>query len=160
MRRERSAAPAPAKGLTLVELVVVVAIAAILTSIAAPSLTQTFESMRARSAGTDLYVSLARVRSEAIKRNTSVTLSPKEGGWAHGWKIADPANPDGNPLIEDHEALTNLSVAGPASVVYQSSGRVQGATPPSFQISGSHSESTRCVGVTLSGEPQVRTGPC
>ncbi len=148
-----------AMGFTLVELMIVVAIAAILAVLAAPSFTQVIEGQRVRSAGTDLNIAMNRARSEAIKRNTLVILSPKSAGnWANGWQIADPTNP--TVLLEDHDALSNLTATGPTNVAYMSSGRVQGSTAPTIQISGVYPSTMRCVTVILSGEPQVKAGSC
>lgn len=156
MKMHKPAAPhRPASGFTLVELMLAVAILGILASLAAPSFTDLIESQRAKSAATDIYVALARARSEAVKRNTSVTLSPKSANWANGWQIPDPVS---GTIIEDHDAISNLTVTGPTSVIYQSSGRVSGTTAPSFVITGAASTSARCVAVDLSGRPSVKAG--
>lgn len=158
MPSRRSPIVAPARGFTVVEVMVVLAITGILIMIAAPSFTQTIEGQRARGAGTEIYLALMRARSEAIKRNTSVTITPKSGNWANGWQIADTANASAS--LDDHDALPNLTVSGPASLAYLSSGRVQGSNAPAIQIEGSYPSSTRCVSVALSGEPQIKTGSC
>lgn len=145
------------KGFTLVELLIVVAIMAIMAMVAMPSFTDVIESQRMKSAATDLMIVMTRARSEAIKRNTNVTLSPKAGGWASGWQIPDPTS---GALIEEHGPLNGISISGPGSVVYQGSGRVQGSTAPSFTVSGNFTSSARCVAVDLSGRPSVKAGSC
>lgn len=148
---------APVAGFTLVELVVVLAIVAILTVLGLPSFSELIEGQRAKVAASDLMIALAKTRSEAIKRNASVTLSPKSGSWANGWQVPDPTS---GTIIEDHGAVNGLSISGPGSVVYQSSGRLQGGSSPSFSVSGDFSDSTRCVSVDLSGRPNVKVGSC
>lgn len=148
---------APVSGFTLVELVVVLAIAALLTVLAVPSFTELIEGQRARAAASDLMIALAKTRSEAIKRNVNVTLSPKSGDWANGWQVPDPTS---GTVIEDHGAVSGLAISGPGSVVYQSSGRLQGGSSPSFSVSGDFADSTRCVSVDLSGRPNVKVGSC
>lgn len=148
---------APTSGFSMVELMVVLAITGILAALAMPSFTELIEGQRARSAATDLMVALTRTRSEAIKRNANVTLSPKSGDWANGWQAPDPTT---GTIIEDHAAINGLAIGGPASVVYQSSGRVQGGTAPSFPISGDFTGSARCVAVDLSGRPKIEAGSC
>lgn len=155
-----SASPYPTAagaGFTLIELLIVVAVVGILSALAAPSFDTLIESQRAKSTATDLYIALTRARSEAVKRNTQMTLSPKTGGWANGWQMLDPTT---SATIEDHNAIRKISVSGPDSVVYQSSGRVQGSTAPNFAITGSHDSSSRCVAVDLSGRPNIRSGSC
>ena len=148
-------------GFTLVELVTVVTIVGVLAALAAPSFAALVAGQRASSAATDIYVALASARSESAKRNVDVTLSQKTGGWKNGWQILNPA--DATKQLLDHGTLTNAAVtASLTSVVYQSSGRVSGATKPTFTIvltSGSTSVS-KYVCVDLSGRPFIQSASC
>ena len=142
------------QGFTLVELMVVVVIIGILTTIAAPSFNELIDRQRVRNAATDLYVSLTRARSEALRLNQNVTLSPSSGNWSLGWRIADPVT---GAILESHEAPRNLTVTGPASVTYKSSGRTTSTADSLFTITGSFSSSTRYVCLDLSGRPSINT---
>lgn len=144
-------------GFTLTELVITVAIAAILAALAAPSFSSLIASQRMKNVATDIYLALAKARSEAIKRDTNVTLSPNTGGWAAGWEILDPADATGTTKIEDHEAISNTAISGPTSVIYRSSGRVSGTSAPKFDITATGSTSHTCVTVDLSGLPTQST---
>lgn len=144
-------------GFTLVELMIVVVITAILAGLAAPSFEAIIESQRAKSAAVDLYIALTRARSEAVKRNTNMTLTPKSGNWASGWQMLDPVS---SAVIDDHDAVRTIAIAGPASVTYQGSGRIQGTAAPNFAVTGSQDASARCVAVDLSGRPNIRSGSC
>jgi len=145
------------KGFTLVELMIVVVIVAILAAVALPSLGDFVENQRVKMAATDLMIVLTRARSEAIKRNTNVTVSPKSGNWANGWQMPDPTTGD---LIDDHAAIPSIVITGPASVVYRASGRVQGNAAPSFNVSGTITAAERCVAVDLGGRPTVKATSC
>lgn len=150
---------ARARGFTLPELLTVLAVMAILGMLAAPSYTGLMASMRARSAGTDLYTALNRARSEAIKRNMAVTLAPSgEAGWQDGWNIADPR--DADRLLDDYPAVAGAAIVGPASVVYLPNGRVRAANPPSFTIRMAGSDTARCVALDLSGRPSQTDAAC
>jgi len=151
-------------GFTLVELLTVVAIFGILATTAAPSFSSLIASKRADSTATDLYVALVESRSEATKRNASATLAPKSGGWQNGWQmsVVDPSDSAQTLTLGDHPAASNVTVTGPDNVVYQSSGRVQGTTNPTFRVtvtSGSNTEQ-RWVCVDLSGRPLVKSSSC
>lgn len=143
-------------GFTLVELLVVVAVVAILAAATLPSFQSLIEGQRVKSAATDIYIALTRARSEAIKRDANVTLAPKSGGWANGWQVLDPTT---NAPVDDFGSLSGMTISGPGSVVFQSSGRVQGGST-SFSIVGVHTSFARCVSVDLSGRPNVKAGTC
>ncbi len=68
-------------GFTLVELVITLAIVAILISIAAPSFRDALRNARLTSVTNDIVVGVQMARAESIKRNRQVTICP----------ISDPA---------------------------------------------------------------------
>ncbi|RJG14674.1 GspH/FimT family pseudopilin [Massilia cavernae] len=142
-----------ARGFTLSELMVTVAVLAILASVAAPSFNELIANQRAKGAASDLFSSLLRTRSEAIKRNMEVSLAPATAGtaWAGGWSIAHPAN--AAVKLENHGAVPGATITGPAGVVFLPNGRVKGAAAPSFDVSSDGAAQHRCVSVDLSGRP-------
>jgi type IV fimbrial biogenesis protein FimT len=140
-------------GFTLIEALVVVGVIGVLTVAVAPSFSELVANHRTKNAATDLYVALTKARSEAVKRNASVTVSPNAGGWQAGWQIVDAAN----VVLDARGAVTGASIAGgPASVIYLSSGRIQAGAGLVFTITGSSQK--RCVTASLSGRPYVK--PC
>lgn len=60
------------KGFTLVELMVTIAVAAILTMLAAPSFNSMIDKYRAKRAADTISAFLVNTKTEAIKRNTPV----------------------------------------------------------------------------------------
>ena len=87
-------------GFTVIELLVALAVAAILLALAAPSFSTMFASYRLTAGTNDLVNAAGLARSEAIKRNRSVTLcrtdaagddtcAAAEGTWDN-WIIVAP----------------------------------------------------------------------
>ena len=79
------------EGFTAIELMVVVAIVAILAALAGPSFTPLIERWRVRSAAEDLTATIYFARSEAIKRGDGITIDAT-GGWGNGWKVTHTLN--------------------------------------------------------------------
>ena len=145
-------------GFTLVELMVTIAIVAILATIAVPSFSELTASQRVKAAASNLHISILRARSEAIKRNESIELVPVGGDWAKGWVIQNRTDPI--VVLERHAQIGNAIISGPASIRYRSSGRLADTSAAGFSISASGTSSQRCVSVSLSGQPVSKKGAC
>lgn len=145
------------QGFTLLELLTVISIVAILAAIGVPSFSQIITQNRVSAAATSLQLALVKARSEAVKRNGTVTLSPNSGGWGYGWQLRDT----GGNVLASEDALKGITVtSGTASVSYLSSGRVSGVAP-SFEVAASREPTVRrCVSADLSGRPYVAEGQC
>ncbi len=117
----------------MVELMIVVAIAAILATIAAPSFSDFINNTRLTSTMTQLTGDLNRARSEAIKRNSWVLVCARNtnsacgANWNNGWLVCQDSEPNGacdagtaanpNPIMV-HQALnSNLTLTGSAAFV-------------------------------------------
>lgn len=141
----------------MTELVVTVAIAAVLATVAVPSFNGLIAAKRAQTFASDLYVTLAKTRSAALTLNNNVTVQPNAGGWSSGWQIVDS---NGN-VLDNHAAATGVTVAAgaPAAVTYGASGRLPaGVAAPVFVISAGAGStlSNQCVSLTLSGRPYMK----
>ena len=148
-----------ARGFTLAELLAVVAIMAVMATVAAPSLSELIASQRAKGAATDVFTALLRARSEAIKRNTEVSLAPKTAGsWGDGWSIAHPGN--ATIMLLDHGKVSGATISGPAAVAYLPNGRIKGAAAPEFDIQVGGGKQRRCISVDLSGRPFQTSTAC
>lgn len=145
-------------GFTLVELVVTLAIMAILVLIALPSFSTTLANYRARSFATDLYVALIKTRSEAIKRNADVQISPAEDGWQSGWVIT-PADNDSN-IIDSSTGRAGVTVTGLSDVKYNSAGRASQTGSFSIEAEAGGVAVVHCVTIGLSGLPSQKASEC
>jgi type IV fimbrial biogenesis protein FimT len=149
----------PASGFTMIEMLTVVAILAILAAVAGPNMANMIRTQRIKTASFDIFSSLNFARSEAIKRNVSVTIAPVSGSWTNGWTVTDA---NANSLRVQGPVTNNVSVTGPASVVYSGSGRLSAAAMPQFALTAADvpTSNQRCIKVDLSGRPVSYQGAC
>lgn len=77
------------RGFTLVEMMVVVALMAILLAIALPSFSNLIEKYRVEGMASALMASVSHARSEAARRGKTVTIQARSGcsgrDWSCGW---------------------------------------------------------------------------
>jgi type IV fimbrial biogenesis protein FimT len=104
---------------------------------------------------------LVKARSEAVKRNADVTLEPAAAGWDAGWRISAL---DGAQVVvlDNTDPVRGVMIGGgPASIVFKSSGRIQGGLAPAFLItSAAVASMQRCVTADPSGRPYVKESAC
>ena len=153
MRRSLARA---AQGFTMAEIMIVLTIVGILAAVAAPNMINMIRANRVKTASFDVFSSLNVARSEAIKRNRPVTMAPTGGNWARGWNISDAQG-----VIKDQPGWEDLTVAGPAQVVFTSSGRLNGATA-NFSLVGENvpPQKNRCITLDPSGRAVTKEGAC
>ena len=82
------------KGFTLVELMVTIAIAAILLGIALPGFAEFLRGVRASGDVSALTSALALARSEAVKRNQVACVFSSD--WAGGWDVRVDSSGNGS----------------------------------------------------------------
>jgi type IV fimbrial biogenesis protein FimT len=156
-------------GFTLIELMISIAVLVILLAIVAPSFRQVIANQRIKTASFELFSALNYARSEAVKRNASVTLqsgATANGAWNTGWRLVDPA--DATKYLRSWGPINNLSViekAGPGttSVTYGSDGRVVSGSVR-LEISTASpvaGVSARCIRAdSLNARPTTAMGVC
>jgi type IV fimbrial biogenesis protein FimT len=147
-----------AQGFTLVELLVVIVISTVLMTLAVPSFRTLSQSQAVRTASFDTTTMLMLARSEALKRNTDVTVQPVSGDWKNGWTVS--AQSAGNPVtLAVHQAFSGIAIAGPSgSIAFNPLGHMATSSSSSFEISAG--SNTRCVLISLSGVPSSKAGAC
>lgn len=85
------------RGFTAIELMVVVAIVAVLAALAGPSFSLLMERWRVRDTAEGLISTFYFARSEAIKRGGSVIIKANTGvDWSTGWHVFFDANGNGS----------------------------------------------------------------
>ena len=150
-------------GFTLTELLVVLAVAGILATMAVPSFKSLIQSQRVKNAGFELYSSLALARNEAIKRNSDVTIATTTNANGEpGWDITAS---DGT-VIRNQDFIKDIAIGitglPGTDVVYHRNGRP--ASTGAFEIDDLRAAVptpfVRCIRIELSGMPHIRQGTC
>jgi len=158
----------------LVELVIVLAIAAILTTLAAPSFRSMIQNNRATTQANDVLATLNLARSEAIRRGIRVSLCASadqatcsgSADWATGWIVftddgATPGVKDATEtLLQVHESLSGAAqldqTAGGTNVQFLASGQSQAVT----QFDLCTGDQARTIDTERSGRSAVSTSAC
>ncbi len=161
------------RGVTMIELVIVMSIASILALVAVPALLGTLRDFRQRSALSLVLSDLNHARSEAIKRNTRMLMCVRnvagtgcETGtnWQAGWLVCTDANGDDacdastatnpNPVIVRPALDAALTLTGSAASVRFNANSSQGggAAAATLTLGGTWSGATsRVVSVAGTG---------
>ncbi|MGZ5183357.1 MAG: GspH/FimT family pseudopilin [Ramlibacter sp.] len=126
-------------GFSLIELLAVLAIAAILLAAGAPSLRQLIRVQQLKTAAGDLFAAIGLARAQALARGDVVSLLPKGAGgadWRRGWTVfidrdGDRAPGPGDLILAEHGPLADgmavgfsfTSPAPPYYIAYNGAGR-------------------------------------
>lgn len=159
-------------GFTLIELMVTVAVVAILLGLAVPNLGTAIQNNRATTQANALLAALNLARSEAVKRGTLVSVCPLEkdanppdcaddDDWPNGWFVyLEGTNP--KELLRVWPAPAGVAkFEGPSKVTYTGSGTITGTTA-SFQheMTNCTSDQARTIEVSATGHATVAKSTC
>jgi type IV fimbrial biogenesis protein FimT len=173
-----------ARGFSLVELLVSMALLIVLTALAAPSIQRTIQSGRISSAVNTFLADIRFARSEAVRRGGNVALcrsnSPEaadptcgtgngtgNAGWATGWFVFHDLNGDGaraagETVLRVQEPTSGINAivdSGPSTVFrFTATGRLNNSTVTSIQFgtdSGFTDDVQRVVCINVSGRARV-----
>ena len=141
------------------ELLLVIAIAGVLASLALPNFSQFIGTQKIRGASYDLTAAIIFARSEAIKRNGGVDMVQTGGNWNKGWTITSGATTLGSQGAYSNLAITDSAALG--TLTFSNDGRV--ATGTSFTINLSTPKAdvvARCIKISPTGVPNSKKGIC
>jgi type IV fimbrial biogenesis protein FimT len=103
-----------ARGFTIIELMITIAIAAIVLMLAVPSFTRAIDQAKFTSASNELITAMNFARNEAMRRSRPVSVRMNAGGWIDGWTAF--IDPDRNGVIGPPADLLRAGNKIPAAV--------------------------------------------
>jgi type IV fimbrial biogenesis protein FimT len=151
---ERQARRCAQRGLTLVELMVTLSIAAVLVVAAVPSFQDFIANSRLREGGNTVYAMTLFAQSEAIKRNAVVRMSTNAGTV----RVLDRSDPDNEVLVRETTLTDGISAAA-ANVDFGAEGRPLNFAAASINLSSAAhvcSAAIRCPGLRVDGGGAIR----
>jgi type IV fimbrial biogenesis protein FimT len=142
-------------GFTLVELMVTVALMAIVLTVGVPSFSELIRSNRLTTQANEILGALALARSEAVKRAAPVSITTASGdsNWKAGWTVAVAGGADLRVYSAQKGSHTLASDDGYSSFQYDSQGFIDnGGTLSLCTGSG---ETGRQIVISPSGHARV-----
>lgn len=160
-------------GFSLIELMVTVAVMALLAAIAFPSFTDVMRSNRVATTSNELLASVSLARSEAIRgtRGAGVCASANGtscgGSWNDGWMVWTDINGNGafdagtDTVVRWSQGRPSLTVSnGQTAIRFDSRGRTVGGAQ-GFNVKPYDVASpTRNVCVSATGQTRTSSGAC
>jgi type IV fimbrial biogenesis protein FimT len=145
------------QGFTLVEIMVTIAIIGMVSMIAIPAFSNSMLSGKLASIANSFASSAQLARSEAIKRNGTVSLcassngSSCSGGWTDGWIVLA-----GSSVISAQPALpSGFQMTGNATdIQFKSTGLVDTCTSLTLKKTSDNSQQ-RVLTISTTGRPKI-----
>jgi len=153
------------RGFTLIELMVTIAVLAIVIAIAAPSFTSVIQSNRSTALHHEVLGAIQTARSEAVKRRKDVVIcrtedqaSCKNGAdWSAGWLIQEV----GGDVLKVWDPVAGMALTGPiAGLVFRSSGMVSAAVAFTTTTASCASGNKYTIDISLTGSATVAKTGC
>lgn len=148
------------RGFTLMELIVTLAVLAIMTTLAIPSFRTTIMNNRLTTQANEFITDINIARSEAVKQGNTITITSKNGtNWANGWTITDSG---GNTLRVHGAQDGTITLTGSAgTVTYQRTGFISSGTALTFDICDDRTgETGRRITILSTGRPSIADLTC
>lgn len=130
-------------GFTLVELLVAMAVIAVVLVLGVPSIANMKRNSDLTTTTKDLVVALNLARAEAVRQGLDIDVNPLSGNWNNGWRVEQA----GTAIRQFDSPPTGSGVA-----------LTTGAAPIRFAGLG-NATAAACFDVTVSGSSAVRSVP-
>jgi type IV fimbrial biogenesis protein FimT len=160
-------------GFTLIELMITLVLVAILATIGVPNFMNLIANNRLTTQANELVSSLNLARSEAIKRNTRVTVCRSDTGtscsgtWSNGWIVfvdtgAAGSVDAGDEILRVRNGVTNgmsLTAGAVNAVQFQALG-LSTQTDFTLSVTNCSGDNKRLINVATSGRVSTTKGAC
>ncbi len=165
------------QGFTLLEVLMTVAVLAILVALAAPSFKNLMDRNAVTTQANEIMANILLARSEAVKRDQGVVVRRRSGSWQNGLIVFADLNNNNTyqaaseaPLIVQHLTPNNpvtITGSGAATVFIRFNSRGRGVTagganltPNADFITLSKNDYTRYICFSPTGRPRVQETAC
>lgn len=160
------------RGFTLVELMVTIAVLAVILTIAVPSFSTLIRKNQVQTQVSLLINALNLARSEAVTRGTNVHVSSLNGvDWHLGWRVwVDTKTSEGvanEKLLRTFPALEGVSTLTSATtqVIFDNQGRLSGAVAGAnvefaYNVGAGFCSYERVITINAIGRTAVRPKEC
>lgn len=158
-------------GVTLIEAVITLSIAAILMTVAVPSFQDLMRNNRATALANEFLVTLNLARSEAVKRGTRISVcsstdsatcrTSSATNWADGWILyVDGTSPE--EVLHVWPALNGTATftASDGQVTFLGTGQAVAAITFTYTPTGCTGEQQRTVSVNIVGRAAANKASC
>ncbi len=142
-------------GFTLLELMIAIAVLAIIVALGAPSFASVMRDNRSLSTANELVGAMQFARSEALRRRVNITVTAPGNNWNQGWSVAA-----GGVTIRQWDAPGNALVVTGNAVTFLSTGRASAAVTLSVRPNGCTNNQRRQVSINATGSVRVERIAC
>ncbi|SRR5690554_3943025 len=147
------------QGFTIIELMVAIAVAGVLLSVAVPSFQNIARNNAVRTATNDLIATINLARQQSMSMRSEVSITPATGGWSNGWSIEfDQASAGEDADYDVNESVTITSTA--TELAFRARGGMATGAGSTFTIEhASSSTLCRVVSVNFFGKTTLESCP-
>ena len=137
-------------GFTLIEMIAALAISCVLFGLGVPSFVKLMHAHKVKIISYELLTTMNFARSEAIKRNSDVSIEPISLAWHQGWQVKTAAG----DILKKQDAFSHeIQIEGASEVTFKNNGRIESDENILLEVSylDDLHATKRCMQISTSG---------